>query len=85
MTLLRGLILGGLTIQALGLRLCHIDNIQHGLSQLGIEGVPLGLLPLDLEPTFHGLPDCLDGGSLQDLALAKGTDHALTTRAWGSD
>ncbi len=58
-----------------------LGHILHGLSQLGIEGLTASLFALDMKTPLHGLPDRLDCGGLQDLALSKGTDHALTMRA----
>jgi len=75
------LLMGALFRQLQDIRLRHIRHIEHGFRELGIEGLTTGLLPLDLLPALHGLPHRLDRGGLEDLALSKRTDHALTTRA----
>jgi hypothetical protein len=38
---------------------------------------------LDLEPAVHGQLDRFDRNSLENLALSKGTDHALTIGTFG--
>jgi hypothetical protein len=75
------LVLGTMFGQLQAIRFSHIRHIVHGFCQLGIEGLSARLFPLHLKAAVHGLSHCLNGGSLEDLALSQGTDHALTMRA----
>ena len=81
MVLLRTLILGTVLGQLKDIRFTYFRYIEQGIRQLGVKGLPTGLLPLHLSPALHGRPHRLDCGGLEDLALSKGTDHVLTTRA----
>ena len=78
-----GLVLGTMLGQPHGIRFSHKGYLVHGLGEFGVEVLPSCLFPLHLEPALHGLPHRLDRGGLEDLALSKRTDHALTTRALG--
>jgi len=83
MSLFAGVLLGTVLAQLEDICFGHIRHIEHGLHQLGVEGLASGLLALDLLGTFQGLPHRLDCGGLEDLALSQGTDHALTTGVFG--
>ena len=77
------LFLGTMLSQLQTIRFGHIRHIVHGLCQLGIEGLSAGLFPLRLESALQRQLHRLDGSGLKNLALSKGTDHALTMRALG--
>ncbi len=54
------LVLGIMLGQFKAFRLRYIRHIGLGFCQLGVEGLPTGLLPLHQEPAFQGLLDRLD-------------------------